>query len=218
MANILINWTYMSEAMGLLLFPLGLTLGRKVSWRGFDSSAASGNDFSVWQSWVTVPTLWLDVPRAYLGAMLLSNPDFALPVAENMDTNVRKLLVLGLLGLAVMVQMFALKKSDDDDEVVAAPVSFLVGILFAMLSNPAEMDTARGLMVAVLATLVAMACVSGVRSWHGFFLGGMVGVAPGYLLLGGLKPLLGPAMLLFVPVLVSLLFRRDLVVPVRRTG
>ncbi|MEI6862648.1 MAG: hypothetical protein WCL04_10410 [Verrucomicrobiota bacterium] len=216
MANITIDWMYMGEALALLLFPLGLTLGGKVSWRSFDSTSAAGNDFSIWQSWVTVPALWLDVPRAYLGTMLLSNPDFALPVTENSDERVRGLVVLGVLGLAVLVQMFALQKPEDDDDVAAAPVSFLVGIMFALLSNPAEVDPARGLMVAGLATLVAMASASGVRSWHGFFLGGMVGLAPGYLLLGGLIPLLVPALLLFAPVLISLLFRRDFVVPVRR--
>ncbi len=101
---------------------------------------------------------------------------------------------------------------------MAGPWSFLVGILFALLTNPEAVDPARGLLVAGLATLVAVACASGVRSWHGFFLGGMMGLAPGYLLLGGLKPLLVPALLLFAPVMICLMFRRDFVVPVRRNS
>ncbi len=212
MANLPINWTYMGEAMGLLLFPLGLTLGKKISWKGFTSSTA-GNDFSCWSPWMTVPTLWLDVPRAYLGALLLSNPDFALPAVAAKDASVRNLAVLGLLGLAVLVQMFALRKREEDDEAVAAPISFLVGVLFALMSG-----SSHGLMVAVFATVVAMACASGVRSWHGFFLGGIIGlVLPGYLLLGELQPLLTPALLLFQPVILNLVFRREFVVPVRRT-
>ncbi len=212
MTNLPINWTYMGEAIGLLLFPLGLTLGPKISWKSF-TSATVGNDFSCWQPWITVPTLWLDVPRAYLGTMLLSNPDFALPDVAVKDANLRLLLILGLLGFAVLVQMFAFKKPADDDDVIAAPVSFTVGILFALLA-----DLPFGLLVAGLTTMVAMACASGVRSWHGFFLGGIGGMAiPGFLLTGrGLTPLLTPALLLFAPVIISLIFRRDFVVPVRR--
>ncbi len=148
-----------------------------------------------------IPINW-----TYMAEAMLVNPDFALPLMPGADANMRNLLVLGLLTLTLLVQMFALRKPDEDG-VVAAPVSFSVGILFALLTNPAQMDPAKGMMTAGLATLVAVAGASGIRSWHGFFLGAIIGLAPGYLLLGGLRPLLWPVLLLFVPVLVNLLCR-----------
>jgi hypothetical protein len=201
----------MGEAMALLLFPLGLTLGPKVGWKSF-TSATVGNDFSCWRPWVSVPALWLDVPRAYLGTLLLSNPNFALPAVGPKDASVRLLLVLGLLGFTQLVQMFAFRRPDDDEDVIAAPVSFMTGMLFALLA-----DSPHGLLVAGLAMIVAMACASGFRSWHGFFLGGMCGMAiPALLLLDDKRALLLPALLWFEPVIICVVFRREFVVPVRR--
>jgi hypothetical protein len=211
MANIPIDWPYLAEALVLLFFPLGLLLGRKVGWRGF-TSATVGGDFSWWQSWLKIPVLWLDAPRAYLGTLLLGDPNFAFPHGRPQDATVRLMLILGVLGVAQLAQMFMLRQSDDDERSLAAPVSFLIGLLFALVPQ-----TSHGLLVAGLATLVATACAAGFRSWHGFFLGGIGGlILPGFLLLGKLTLLLAPVLLLFEPVLVSLVFQRELVVPVRR--
>ncbi len=211
MANIPIDWPHLLEALALLLFPLGLILGRNVGWRGF-TSATVGGDFSWWQSSLKLPVLWLDAPRAYLGTLLLSDPNFALPSVRPQDATVRLMLILGVLGLAQLAQMFMLRQPDDDEKSMAAPVSYVIGMIFALVPQ-----TPQGLLVAGLAVLVASACAAGFRSWHGFFLGGMAGLMlPGILLLGNFTLLLTPALLLFEPVLASLVFQRELAVPVRR--
>jgi hypothetical protein len=210
MANIPIDWTYLAEALVLLLFPLGLVLGRAVTWRGF-TSATVGGDFSWWQGWVKIPALWLDAPRAWLGTLLLCDPNFALPEGRPQDATLRLLLIVGLLGVTQLAQMLMLRQPDDDERVIAAPVGYQVGMLFALLPQ-----TGHGLLVAVLATLVAAACASGFRSWHGYFLGAMGGMLlPGFLLLGK-TALFAPALLLIEPVLLSVIFQRELVVPTRR--
>jgi hypothetical protein len=211
MANIPIDWRHMAEALALLFFPLGLMLGRGVTWRGFNS-ATVGGDFSWWRSWLRIPVLWLDAPRAYLGALLLTDPNFALPAGRPQDGMIRLLVIVGVLGAAQLAQMLMLRQPDDDEGVLAAPVIFQLGLLFALMPQ-----TPTGLLVAGLATLIAAACAAGFQSWHGFFIGGMVGIAlPGYLLLGGPKPLLAPILLLLQPVLMALVFQRELVVPARR--
>lgn len=200
----------MAEALALLLFPLGLTLGRGVSWRGF-TSATVGSDFSWWQSWLKIPALWLDAPRAYLGTLLLFDPGFALPAGPGTDAIKRLLVIVGVMGVAQFVQMLALRQPDPDEQTMAAPVGFQIGMLFALVPQ-----TPPGLLVAALATLVAAAGASGFRSWHGFFLGGIAGmVLPGILLMDK-NAMLVPAVLLFEPVILSVVFQRELVVPVRR--
>jgi hypothetical protein len=201
----------MAEALVLLFFPLGLVLGRGVSWRGFNSSTVGG-DFAWWRAWLRIPVLWLDAPRAYLGGLLLTDPNFALPVGRPEDAMLRLLVIVGVLGAAQLAQMLMLRQPDEDESVMAAPVNFQLGVLFALVPQ-----TPQGLLVAVLATLVAAACAAGFRSWHGFFLGGIAGMAlPGFLLLGGLKPLLVPVLLLLQPVVSALVFQRELAVPMRR--
>lgn len=210
MANIPIDWTQLIKALILLLFPLGLVLGRNVTWRGF-TSATVGGDFSWWQGWVKIPALWLDAPRAWLGTLLLCDPSFALPVGPQTDATVRLLIIVGILGVTQFAQMLMLRQPEDDERVIAAPVGYQIGMLFALLPQ-----TGHGLLVAALATLVAGACASGFRSWHGYFLGAMGGVLlPGFLLLDKMA-LLAPTLLLFEPVLLSIVFQRELVVPTRR--
>ena len=41
------------------------------------SSASVSDEFSLARSWATIPVLWIDPLRAYLGTLLLNNDNFA---------------------------------------------------------------------------------------------------------------------------------------------
>ncbi len=201
---------YLIQALILLLFPLGLFFGKWVSLRQYSSSAVA-DEFSLARSWATIPALWVDPLRAYLGTLLLNDENFAvrLPVGAKGDLIHEKLfLTVGVLALALMVQMFAVRNPEDDDTLLA-PVGFTIGMIFALIAMPA---------VAVLTTVVAVASVAAFRSWHAFFLGAVVAVVgTGFLLMRGEKSMLGAVVLLLVePVLICVVVRREFVIPVRR--
>jgi hypothetical protein len=203
---------YLIQALVLLLFPLGLFFGKGVSLRHY-SSAAVADDFSLARSWAMIPALWIDPLRAFLGTLLLNDENFAvsLPTRPTGTMEHQKLfLTVGVLALALLVQMFAVRNPDDDDTLLT-PVGFTIGMIFALISMPT---------VAVLSTVVAIASVAAFRSWHAFFLGAVVAVVgTGFLLMHGPgdKDTLGAVVLLLVePVVVCVVARREFVIPVRR--
>jgi hypothetical protein len=206
----IVDRIYLIQALILLLFPLGLFFGKGVSLRHY-SSASVSDEFSLARSWATIPVLWIDPLRAYLGTLLLNNDNFAVHLVKGvkgMEAREPLLLTVCALALALLVQMFAVRNPDDEDTLLT-PVGFTIGMIFALVPLPT---------VAVLSTVVAVASVAAFRSWLAFFLGGVVAVAgTGLLLMRGQKELLLAVMaLLMEPVVVCVVARREFVIPVRR--
>jgi len=213
----IVDRIYLIQALILLWFPLGLFFGKGVSLRHY-SNAAVSDEFSLARSWATIPVLWIDPLRAYLGTLLLSNNNFALQLAngvKGMTAHEPLLITVGVLGVALLVQMFAVR-NPEDEATLLTPVGFTIGMIFALV--PATEIAPLTTVVAVLATVVAMASVAAFRSWHAFFLGAALAVFfTGLLLLKGDRvQLLALVVLLMEPVLICVVARREFVIPVRR--
>jgi hypothetical protein len=208
-----VDWRYLIEVLAMLLYPLGLGLGSRVQLRRYNQVGNGANDAGWLTSWITVPRLWADPLRSFLGIWLLRQDDVVFHLPADASESVARqpmLITVGIVAAALLVQCFAVRSEDGDE--LLAPIGFATGLI-AALAPP---------LIAVFGVVLAVLGATGLRTWSGYFLGGAVGmVATGYVLGQGNEahPFFWTAIgagLLCEPVLLAIIMRREFVIPVRQ--
>lgn len=194
-----IEWLSFVGALGLLLVPSALFHTHRVRYRSTQREWSQH-----WKQALSLGLHTIDFGRAMLGAWLLLIAVTRAPAAAGLSRHLPLLMHGSVLALAVLLQTLFCKEQDG----LHAPFTFVTGILFGYFA-PA---------VAGFALLFTLVIVLGVRSAPLYFpmLAGSL-VAAGFLFSGkrlALDLIMGAAVIP-VPWLVSLLFRRPLLVTYR---
>lgn len=190
-----IDWMLFSAAAVLLLAPSNALLPREVELLSFDRlrNRSTGRR--------SVLTRWLDPLRGFGGAFLLK---VSLPLTSDLWNYVPHLeygVLVGVLVLGVVSQVYTRREVD----AILAPMGYLTGVLFAMVSWP----------VALIALIAGITGMYAFRQFHAYL--GLVAVVVtpvGLLLETPIIWLIPMVCLLLIPVLASLMTGRTLEVPV----
>lgn len=195
----LIDWFKFSAALLLLLVPIGLFHGSKVRYRAVSRE---------WdEHWLRIFSLGLhviDLGRAVLGAWLLSQALTRAPGAAGLMRHGVLLTHAAVFAVAMVLQVFVCKEPDS----AHAPFTFAIGLVAGYLPPT----------VAGFAIVFAIVIATGARLPVALFPLLAVSVAAAGFLFHGKKLLLPVsvvALAVVLPVLLSLLFSRRLVVSYR---
>ncbi len=196
-----IDWVQFLAALLVLFYPLDSRLGLRARLHNYESLLAAG--FATEGGWKRQSWLWADPLRAFAGAWLLRNAWAVEPPLPWIWLQGPLIGTVLVLAVAVGVQTHTRRV----DGVLLAPVGYIAGIVFGLL--PPE--------VAVLVLALGGVCLMAFRRWWVFFLCGAIGAgAFGYLILGVDLWVAAGVVLMIEPVAVSLLLRRELLLPVLR--
>ena len=196
------DWIEITKALVLLLFPLGLALGKNL--RLCTYAQLSDLDVPHWiVSWVLVPILWVDPLRAFLGTWFLCDAITLDPHQKGTFVQLPILIAIGVLGVALLVQIFVVRKAES----MLAPMGYAGGMLLALNIPP---------VAAVFAIILAVAGASAMRNWASFFaIAAVAAVAFGFLFKGNHLWLAGCGALLLLPAVIGFISQREYVMPCR---
>ena len=195
----LIDWIEFGPALVLLLTPIALFAGERVSYREIS------RDWSQhWSRALSHGHHAIDLLRAVLGAWLLTEALARTPGVRGLAGQLVPLTQAGVLVSSVLIQTVVCRKLDS----AHAPFAFVVGLLFGFLPP----------LIAVFGVVIALVIAVGVRAPAAFFPVLALSVSAAGLFFTGRKfqiVLVIAAGAVLLPWLYSLLFRRELVVPYR---
>lgn len=196
------NWIELAQALVLLLFPLGLALGKSTKLCTY--SQLSDLDVPHWiVSWMLVPILWVDPLRAFLGTWFLCDAIALDPLKKGTLTQLPILLSIGVLVVALLVQIFVVRKAES----MLAPLGFASGMLLA-INIP--------MIAAVFSLILAIAGASAMRNWSAFFaIAAVTVVGFGFLFKGNHLWLVGTAALMMLPFVIGFISQREFVMACR---
>lgn len=196
-----IEWILFLPALLLLFYPLDDGLRGRVRLRDYER--LRNDRLGASDAWWRQPWVWVDPLRAFAGGWLLLHSWTIEPPLPGVWRHLPVFGSLLVLALAVGVQMHTRR----DDEVLFAPVGYCAGLLFAVL--PAE--------VAVLVVALAGVSLMAFRGWSAFFLCGAFAAGVfGFMILRVNFWMLAAVVLMLEPLLLSLMARRELMLPVAR--
>lgn len=193
------DWTLLTPALVLLLFPSGLFFGQNIKYRYLTDSS-----LSLGPALLTFPWQLIDLLRAGLGMWLL---DQALTTGMSPSLQVSAILRGGLLLVAITLQAMANRSEDG----ALAPFTYTAGLVVAHYwpFNP---------LIPTFALMIGISVAMAVRNGAGFFLpiAIVLGVLNYFFIPGVVSRyelLTAPAFAL--PGFIPWLFHRDFVVPTR---
>ncbi|MCF3649259.1 hypothetical protein [Synoicihabitans lomoniglobus] len=196
-----IAWSLLVPGALLLLIPANSFLSTVVQLRTFDSFN-NLDSRRHHRPWWWVPSLWLDPARGYLGALLVK---ISLTLTSDLWAYVPKpdyALLMVVLGLGIISQLYTRR----EEHVLLAPIGFVAGMLFALLTWP----------VALVGLIAGVTGLFAFRSFAAFFVTALVGVAGLGLLLGERPLWLVPAVVVCgLPIIASLITGSTLELPTR---
>lgn len=195
------NWGLFLPALILLLYPLERILPAKMKCRSFENlTDPAFRHRRRWWRWQ--PELWLDVVRITVAAWFLK---FSV-VAENSEGGKLVTLILGaVLSVGLIMQMITRRKED----ALLAPLGYVLGMTLAFLPvGPA---------LAVFA--LAIVTLGAIQDFNAYFVGGSAAAAAmGYMFAGSITTTAMLTGIFFLPVLISMLTRRKLLLAVRSSA
>jgi len=194
----LINWGLFLPALVLLLYPLERILPAKMKCRSYENlTDPAFRHRRRWWRWQ--PELWLDAVRIAAAAWFVK---FSILPHEPGSKKIVALTLGLLLALGLCLQMFTRRK----DDALLAPLGYVLGITLAFLPVPAALAVFAAAAVAMVAMQDFMAFF-GAGALAAGVLGGFLG--------GGVQLAVILAAVFFLPVLISLMSRRKLMLAVR---
>jgi hypothetical protein len=200
----LIDWTKLIAALGLLLPPVALFHGKRVRFRG-----VTRDWDGYWGHTIALGTHAIDFVRAIFGSWLLAEAMRRAPDAQGVMRQAPLLIEAAVLFCAVALQTLVCKEPDT----AHAPFAFIAGLALGFL--PPLMPDWEPFAICGFALLLTTVVTFGARLPAVFFpLLALTLAAAGFLFTG--KKLLLPLAILCsavaLPWLLTLLFPRDFVV------